>query len=157
MLSREAGVSRTTLHDLRHLAAMISITAGVPLTVVSEALRHSTLSTTANVYSHLTTQAAREAVDVIDKILTQADRPPTPPRPIPAPRPPCDHIPQLHNQMTIISQPTSTRNYCRAAPPAARGCDHLATTSRHKIRKAALASCENGLRPAEIAGRDGGI
>ncbi|MEV5508608.1 tyrosine-type recombinase/integrase [Streptomyces orinoci] len=149
LLSREAGVSRTTLHDLRHLAATISITAGVPLTVVSKTLRHSTLSTTANIYSHLTTQAAREAVDVIDKILTQADRPTTPPRPIPAPRPPCDHIPQLHNQMTITRQPTHTTNYPRTVPTAVSTCDHPATTSRRNIRKAAPASCENGLRPAK--------
>ncbi len=81
---QQAGVTRTTIHDLRHLSATISINAGVPLTVVSKTLRHSTLSTTANVYSHLTAQAAREAVDVIDRILTCADRPPTPLRPVPA-------------------------------------------------------------------------
>ncbi|WP_063782061.1 site-specific integrase [Streptomyces sp. WM6373] len=34
-LSQEAGVPRITVHDLRHLAATITITAGVPLTVVS--------------------------------------------------------------------------------------------------------------------------
>lgn len=113
--------------------------------MVSKTLRHSTLSRTANVYSHLTAQAAREAVDVIDKTLTRADRPPTPPRPIPAPRPPWDHIPQLHNQMTITRQPTSTRNYGSPDLETPRPCDHLATTSRRNIRKAALASCENGL------------
>ncbi|MGW6355937.1 tyrosine-type recombinase/integrase [Streptomyces sp. NPDC055092] len=71
-LSDEVGVPRVTVHDLRHLAATITITAGVPLTVVSKILRHSTLSTTANLYSHLTQQAAREAVDTIDCTLTQA-------------------------------------------------------------------------------------
>ncbi|MEV4740928.1 tyrosine-type recombinase/integrase [Streptomyces sp. NPDC049555] len=145
LLSREAGVSRTTIHDLRHLSATISINAGVPLAVVSKTLRHSTLSTTANVYSHLTAQAAREAVDVIDKILTHADRPPAPPRPVPAPRPPCDHIPQLHNQMAIIRQPTGSPSYPNPTLKIADTCDHLATTSRRNIRKAVLASCENGL------------
>ncbi|MFD0269358.1 tyrosine-type recombinase/integrase [Streptomyces sp. NPDC127106] len=53
-LSEEAGVPRITVHDLRHLAATITISAGVPLTVVSKTLQHSTLSTTANIYSHLT-------------------------------------------------------------------------------------------------------
>ncbi|MFF6852257.1 MULTISPECIES: tyrosine-type recombinase/integrase [Streptomyces] len=52
--AKEAGVPRITLHDLRHLAATLSITAGTPLTVVSKTLRHFTLSTTANLYSHLT-------------------------------------------------------------------------------------------------------
>lgn len=68
------GRERCTIHDLRHLGATISITSEVPLTVVSKTLRHSTLSTTANVYSHLTAQAARQAVDVIDNTLTQAGR-----------------------------------------------------------------------------------
>ncbi|WP_240667556.1 site-specific integrase [Streptomyces luteoverticillatus] len=113
---RQAGVSRTTIHDLRHLSATITLNASVPLTVVSKTLHHSTLSTTANIYSHLTAQAAREAVDVIDKVLTRADRPPTAPRPITTPRPLRDHIPQLHNQMTIIRQPTRTRGYSTPAP-----------------------------------------
>ncbi|MCM2425068.1 tyrosine-type recombinase/integrase [Streptomyces sp. RKAG337] len=73
-LSRQADVPRTTIHDLRHLAATISITAGVPLTVVSKTLRHSMLSTTANIYSHLTAQAAYDAVDSIDHTLTASDR-----------------------------------------------------------------------------------
>ncbi|HTJ66719.1 MAG TPA: tyrosine-type recombinase/integrase [Actinospica sp.] len=73
-LSDHADVPRCTVHDLRHLAATISITEGVPLTVVSKTLRHSTLSTTANIYSHLTAQAARDAVDTIDNTLTRADR-----------------------------------------------------------------------------------
>lgn len=63
-----------TVHDRRHLAATITITAGVPLTVVSMTLRHSTLSTTANIYSHLTQQAAREAVDTAP--LPRPDRRP---------------------------------------------------------------------------------
>ncbi|MFE3606838.1 restriction endonuclease [Streptomyces goshikiensis] len=46
--------------------------AGVPLTVVSKTLRHSTLSTTATIYSHLTRQATREAVDIIDRTLAAA-------------------------------------------------------------------------------------
>ncbi|MFF6841565.1 tyrosine recombinase XerC [Streptomyces tanashiensis] len=65
-LSEEAGVPRVTVHDLRHLAATLTITVGVPLTVVSKTLRHSILSTTANLYSHLTQQAAHQAVDTIN-------------------------------------------------------------------------------------------
>ncbi|MGP3927924.1 tyrosine-type recombinase/integrase [Streptomyces sp. 8N616] len=72
--AKEAGVPRIGLHDLRHLAATLTITAGVPLTVVSKTLRHSTLSTTANLYSHLTQQAAHDAVDTIDQALTTADQ-----------------------------------------------------------------------------------
>ncbi|WP_327393470.1 tyrosine-type recombinase/integrase [Streptomyces sp. NBC_01186] len=83
-----------TLHDLRHLAATISITEGVPLVVVSKTLRHSTLSTTANIYSHLTSQA----VDQISRSLDHAGQPTRqrpedattsrPPPPPDAPQPP---------------------------------------------------------------------
>ncbi|MGA4561504.1 tyrosine-type recombinase/integrase [Uniformispora flossi] len=72
-LSAEAGLPRITMHDLRHLAATLTIAAGVPLVVVSKTLRHSTLSTTANIYAHLTRPAARAAVVTIQRVLAQAE------------------------------------------------------------------------------------
>ncbi|WP_371675655.1 tyrosine-type recombinase/integrase [Streptomyces sp. NBC_01276] len=94
-LSEEAGVPRVTVHDLRHLAATITISAGVPLTVVSKTLRHSTLSTSANIYSHLTRQAAREAVDTIDRALTGAEKAGLGTSRPASLRPPRDHIQRL--------------------------------------------------------------
>ncbi|MFE2722854.1 hypothetical protein [Kitasatospora sp. NPDC059327] len=41
--------------------------------IVSKTLRHRTLSTTTNIYSHLTRQAAREAVDAIARLLDSAE------------------------------------------------------------------------------------
>ncbi|MYS81871.1 hypothetical protein GTZ85_17050 [Streptomyces sp. SID5474] len=61
------------MHDLQHLAATLTITAGVLLTVMSKTLRHSTLSTTANIYAHLTRQAAHDAVDAIEEALVGAE------------------------------------------------------------------------------------
>ncbi|MFG2153219.1 tyrosine-type recombinase/integrase [[Kitasatospora] papulosa] len=108
-LSEEAGVPRVTVHDLRHLAATITITAGVPLTVVSKRLRHSTLSTTANLYSHLTQQAAHQAVDTIDHVLSGAeqtfgrtDRPAWL-------QPPRDHIHRLREAPTGSAPPHHPR------------------------------------------------
>ncbi|GAA4998181.1 site-specific integrase [Yinghuangia aomiensis] len=72
-LSAEVGLPRITMHDLRHLAATLTIAAGVPLVVVSKTLRHSTLSTTANIYAHLTRPAARAAVVTIQRVLAQAE------------------------------------------------------------------------------------
>lgn len=66
--------NRIGVHDLRHLAATLPIAVGVPLVTVSKTLRHSTLSTTANVYDHLPRQAAAEAVNTIAAVLAQADR-----------------------------------------------------------------------------------
>ncbi|MFD0031472.1 tyrosine-type recombinase/integrase [Streptomyces sp. NPDC055059] len=147
-LSDEAGVPRITVHDLRHLAATITITAGVPLTVVSKTLRHSTLSTTANLYSHLTQQAAREAVDTIDRTLTQAETTsPRTNRPT-RPRPPRDHIRSLREAIHRL---------CKPAPPAVSTAanqphQRRATTPRPlrpgTHERPPSRSRENGLRPA---------
>ncbi|MFJ3304969.1 tyrosine-type recombinase/integrase [Streptomyces sp. NPDC086549] len=117
-LSEEAGVPRGTDHDLRHLAATITITAGVRLTVVSKALRHSTLSTTANLYSHLTQQAARQAVDTIDHTLTTtaaraADRPPRQAWL----RPPRDHIHRLREALHKLHSPAPPATGTTASQP----------------------------------------
>ncbi|MFE2443948.1 tyrosine-type recombinase/integrase [Streptomyces sp. NPDC059426] len=145
LLCRKAGVPRTTVHDLRHLAATISITADVPLTVVSKTLRHSTLSTTANIYSHLTPEAARTAVNAIDTALTTTEQKVH----LPKPRPPCDHNPRVHNQITVSKAPARTTSY--ATTPGTRAAD--ATTMRPqppKTRKRPSPHlCGNGLRPAK--------
>ncbi|MGW3058411.1 tyrosine-type recombinase/integrase [Streptomyces goshikiensis] len=125
-LSEEAGVPRITVHDLRHLAATITISAGVPLTVVSKTLRHSTLSTTANIYSHLTRQAAREAVDTIDRTLTGAQRAGHETR-LPAwLRPPRDHIQQVREALGRLRSPAPPA----FSPAAARPQAGRATTLR---------------------------
>ncbi|MFF7981528.1 tyrosine-type recombinase/integrase [Streptomyces sp. NPDC007901] len=72
--SEELALPRIGVHDLRHTAATIMISSRVPLAVVSKTLRHSTLSTTVNLYGHLLPHAARDAVTAIDKALTRADR-----------------------------------------------------------------------------------
>ncbi|MGW1618837.1 site-specific integrase [Streptomyces sp. NPDC002172] len=72
--SEEIGLPRIGVHDLRHPAATIMISSRAPLTVVSKTLRHSTLSTTVNLYGHLLPHAARDAVTAIDKALTRSDR-----------------------------------------------------------------------------------
>ncbi|MGR3937915.1 hypothetical protein [Streptomyces sp. BRA346] len=54
---------------LRHLAATLALTHGVELTIVSKTLRHSTISTRANIYGHLIKPAARQAVDAIAQRL----------------------------------------------------------------------------------------
>jgi hypothetical protein len=41
--------------------------------MASKTLRHSTLSTTVNIYGHLTPQAAHQAVDAITAALNAAD------------------------------------------------------------------------------------
>ncbi|MEU5060207.1 MULTISPECIES: tyrosine-type recombinase/integrase [unclassified Streptomyces] len=147
-LSEAAGVPRVTVHDLRHLAATITITAGVPLTVVSKTLRHSTLSTTANLYSHLTQQAAREAVDTIDRTLTSAenlkDRPSRPAWL----RPPRDHIHSLRETLHRLRNPAPPAFSTAANQPRPGHATTLRPPRTRKHERPPSRTRENGLRPA---------
>ncbi len=77
--SAEITLPRIGVHDLRHTAASIMISSGVPLAVVSKTLRHSTLSTTVNIYGHLLPHAARDAVTALCQALDDASPPPVAP------------------------------------------------------------------------------
>lgn len=71
-LTEQAGLPRVRLHDLRHLAATLMITSGVPLTLVSKTLRHTTSGITADLYGHLTKEAALAAADSLGAVLDAA-------------------------------------------------------------------------------------
>ncbi|WP_063978462.1 MULTISPECIES: tyrosine-type recombinase/integrase [unclassified Kitasatospora] len=73
-LARKARLPRCNVHDLRHLAITIAISEGVDMVIVSKTARHSTLSTTANIYAHLTRKAARRAVDAIARALDREEK-----------------------------------------------------------------------------------
>ena len=64
-----AGIPRCRFHDLRHAYATIMLGAGVDLAIVSKSLGHSNLSTTADVYAHLTAGMAESAAAQMDKAL----------------------------------------------------------------------------------------
>jgi integrase len=51
---RTAGLPRIRFHDLRHTHASLGLAAGVPAKVMSECLGHSTSSSTADAYQHVT-------------------------------------------------------------------------------------------------------
>ena len=51
------------LHDLRHGQASLMLAAGVPITVVSKRLGHSTLTITADTYSHLLEGVGQDAAN----------------------------------------------------------------------------------------------
>ena len=58
-----AGLGHVRLHDLRHTPASIMLKAGVHLKVVQERLGHSTIATTADIYSHIVPGLQRDAID----------------------------------------------------------------------------------------------
>jgi integrase len=72
-LTAEAGLPRIRVHDLRHFAATTMLSSQVPLAMASKTMRHSTLSTTTEVYGHLLRHVAQQAVDAIDTAVTSAE------------------------------------------------------------------------------------
>lgn len=65
---KAAGVPRIRMHDLRHTAATLMLANGVNLKIVSEILGHSSIATTADIYSHVDTAMQRTATDILGEI-----------------------------------------------------------------------------------------
>jgi len=72
-LTEQAGLPRIRVHDLRHFAATTMLSSQVPLAMASKTLRHSTLSTTTEIYGHLLRQVALDAVKAIETALKEAE------------------------------------------------------------------------------------
>jgi integrase len=66
-----AGLPRQRFHDLRHAHATLLIEDGVELAVVSRALGHSDLSTTADTYGAWTRDMARRVANRMDTVLAR--------------------------------------------------------------------------------------
>jgi integrase len=66
---RRAGLPHQRFHDLRHAYATLMLEDGEELVVVSRSLGHSDLSTTADVYAHLTNRMQERAAARMDSIL----------------------------------------------------------------------------------------
>lgn len=63
------GLPRVTTHDLRHSAASMMLTAGVPLPVIAEILGHSTIRVTADLYAHVGVELRRDAAERLAEAL----------------------------------------------------------------------------------------
>jgi integrase len=71
---RRAGLPTTSrFHDLRHTAASLLVSQGVPLTVVRDILGHTSIATTADYYSHTLPETSRQAIDTLSGLLTEND------------------------------------------------------------------------------------
>lgn len=66
------------LHDLRHGAASMALAAGFDIATVSKRLGHSTISITADTYSHLIGGVGRRMADAVEGLLpTRSETPST--------------------------------------------------------------------------------
>lgn len=70
--AQRAGLPPVGLHTLRHSAASVMLTNGIPLKVVSEMLGHSSIAITGDIYGHVSPDVSREAVRKLSAVLTAA-------------------------------------------------------------------------------------
>jgi integrase len=63
------GMPPITFHDLRHSFATFSLQAGIHPKIVQEALGHSSISITLDLYSHVTPNMQREAAAKLDEVF----------------------------------------------------------------------------------------
>jgi integrase len=70
-----ADFPRVRFHDLRHSHATLAMLAGVHPKVVQERLGHSTISTTLDLYSHVTATMQEDAANRLDAVLRRAGQP----------------------------------------------------------------------------------
>ena len=73
-LITECGLPPIRLHDLRHGAASLALAAGVDLKVVQEMLGHSSIITTADVYTSVFSEAAYAAAEASAAFVLDAAR-----------------------------------------------------------------------------------
>lgn len=71
---RDAGLPRQRLHDLRHAYATFMIEGGTDLAIVSKLLGHRNVSTTSDVYGHLTETMRDEAAQRMERTLRRPAR-----------------------------------------------------------------------------------
>ena len=60
------------LHDLRHVAATLALTAGVDIKVVSEQLGHTTTQITRDIYLSVMPQVAQAAAEAAAALVPRA-------------------------------------------------------------------------------------
>jgi integrase len=69
VLSRQAGLPRIRLHDLRHTYATLSLQAGVRAEVVSRRLGHSRIAMTLDTYTHAVPALQREEAERVAALI----------------------------------------------------------------------------------------
>ena len=73
--AKAAGLSGVGLHTLRHSAASVMLSHGVPIPVVSQVLGHSGIAITVDVYGHVSPEVSREALAVLASALGGGEHP----------------------------------------------------------------------------------
>ena len=72
-ICKEIGLGHWSIHELRHSCASLMLHEEVPLEVVSEAMGHSSIRMTKDVYGHLMPRSREKAAKAMDVVLYGAD------------------------------------------------------------------------------------
>jgi len=75
-LMAKSNIPGFNLHGLRHTYATILLENNVHPKIVQESLGHSKISTTLDIYSHVSPEIMRKAADVLDVIYKEKKSPP---------------------------------------------------------------------------------
>jgi integrase len=70
-LLQRADLPTMRFHDLRHSAATLLLQEGIHPKIVSEMLGHTRISTTLDLYSHVTPTMQQQATDAMESLLSQ--------------------------------------------------------------------------------------
>ena len=69
LIAKKIGIETARLHDLRHTYATLSLQNGDDLKTVADALGHSNISTTANIYAHVTERMRKESAARMESLI----------------------------------------------------------------------------------------
>lgn len=69
VIAKKIGVEASRLHDLRHTYATLALQNGDDLKTVSEALGHSNIATTANIYAHVTDKMRQDSASRMESLI----------------------------------------------------------------------------------------
>ncbi|MDD5605669.1 MAG: tyrosine-type recombinase/integrase [Dehalococcoidales bacterium] len=70
---RAAGLSSIRFHNLRHTFASLTLLSGAPPEVISEALGHSSVAFTMDVYSHIIPGMQEEAMAKLNSVISAGE------------------------------------------------------------------------------------
>jgi integrase len=69
---KRAGLENVRFHDLRHTFASLMLLKGAKPKVISEALGHSSVAFTMDIYSHIIDGMQQDAMVLLDEVLPEA-------------------------------------------------------------------------------------
>jgi hypothetical protein len=116
------------LHDLRHVAATLALTAGVDIKVVSEQLGHTTTQITRDIYLSVLPQVAHAAAEAAAALVPRAAKSPDDAAGVHTPCTSAD-IPDTRNDLQSSRNPGQTVWGGRDSNPRPRDYESPALTS----------------------------